>query len=212
MTELLLIGAGKFAVEVSRYVEDAAPAAPGGYRIERYLSLPGEEPQVPAERRVALAEYRPTAGTRVVLAVADPAQRRELVQGFIEKHGLVAENIVHPSSRIDPGQLTGGGNVIGPNCYVGVNAVLGGYNVVNYHCTVGNYSRVGSNNFIAPNFHCGNSVELGDDNFFGLSCTVAPGVVVGSGSRFQAGLTLFEDAPSGHSYLAPSRIKSIRTL
>lgn len=223
MTDLVVIGAGKFALEVTRFIDDAAPAAgdePGGggapgergYRIERYLSVPGESVHVPADRCAPLAGYEPAAGTLVVLALGEIAARRAAIDGFIAKHGLSAVNIVHPTSRIDPSQIKGTGNIIGPNCYFGVNVTLGSFNVINYHCTVGHHSRIGSNNFIAPNFNCGNSVTVGDDNFFGLSCTIAPDVDAGSNSRFAAGLTLFENAASGHSHLAPNRIKSIKSF
>jgi len=205
VTSLSVIGAGKFAVEVSGYLGDA-------FQIERFVALPAEPVHAPADRCLALDDFRPSAGTRVVLAVSDVAVRRRLIDGFIEKHGLVAENIVHPSARIDARQIGGAGNIIGPDCYFGANVLLGGYNVVNYHCSVGHHSRVGSNNFVAPNFHCGNSVTIGDNNMFGLSCTVAPEVTIGDDSRFQAGITLFEDAPSGRSYLTPNRVKSIPSL
>jgi UDP-3-O-[3-hydroxymyristoyl] glucosamine N-acyltransferase len=212
MSGLVVIGAGKFAVEVSRYLDDLVSAGSDGFRVERYLSVSGEAVHASAAPCGALEEYEPSADTRVVLALSDPAERRAVITGFIEKHGLVAENVVHPSSRIDAAQLTGAGNIIGPNCYFGANVTLGSFNVVNYHCTVGNHSRVGSNNFISPNFHCGNSVTIGDDNLFGLSCTVAPGVIIGSEARFQAGISLFENAESRRSYLTPSRIKSLPSL
>ena len=212
MTGLVVIGAGKFAVEVTHYIDDMTSAGLDGYRIERYLSLAGEPVHVPADTCVELDEFEPAAGTRVVLALSDTAQRRTVIDGWIQKFGLSAVNLVHPTSRLDAGQITGVGNIIGPNCYFGANVTLGSFNVVNYHCTVGHHSRIGSNNFIAPNFNCGNSVEIGDDNFFGLSCTLAPEVVAGSDSRFQAGITLFENAASGHSYLAPNRIKSIKSF
>ncbi|MFC8448778.1 hypothetical protein [Kitasatospora sp. NPDC057223] len=212
MTGLVVIGAGKFAVEVTRYIGDLTAAGLDGYRIERYLSVEGEETHAPADLCTALEEFEPPAGTRVVLALSDTARRRAVIDGFIEKHGLSAVNIVHPASRIDAEQIDGVGNIIGPNCYFGANVKIGSFNVVNYYCTVGHHSRIGSNNFIAPNFNCGNSVEIGDDNFFGLSCTIAPEVATGSDSRFQAGITLFEDTASGHSYLAPNRIKSIKSF
>ncbi|MBT2401565.1 hypothetical protein [Streptomyces sp. ISL-100] len=212
MKPLVVIGAGKFALEVTRYIDDVTASGRDAYRVERYAAVAGETVHVPAERCLPLDEFAPEPGTSVVLAVSDPAQRRELIDGFIVKHGLSAENIVHPHSRIDAAQLVGVGNIIGPDCYFGVNVVLGSHNVVNYHCTVGHHSRLGSNNFLAPNFNCGNSVEIDDDNFFGLSCTLAPEVVIGSGCKFQAGLSLFDNAESGHSYFSPSRIKFIKSL
>jgi UDP-3-O-[3-hydroxymyristoyl] glucosamine N-acyltransferase len=206
VTRLLFIGAGKFALEVARYAEDS------GFEIEHYLAIEGEEVHAPDGKWSKLAEYEPAKGAEVVLAVSDMAQRRELIDGYITPRGLAAVNVVHPSSRVDPAAIEGLGNIIGPDNYVGVNVVIGSYNVINYRCTVGNHSRIGSANFLSPNFHSGNSVELGDWNFFGLDCTVAPEVSIGDECRFQAGLTLFEDAASGFSYIAPSRIKSIKSL
>ncbi|MFC4535086.1 hypothetical protein [Sphaerisporangium dianthi] len=208
---LVVIGAGTFAVEVTRYLDDLVAAGHDDHRVERYLAVAGEPVYAPAERCTALEEFAPEPGARVVLALADPARRRPLIDGLIADHGLDAVNVVHPAARVDPAQIAGAGNIIGPDCYIGADAVLGGFNIIHYHCSVGHHSRIGSNNFFAPNFHCGSGVEIGDDNFFGLSCTVAPGVDAGSGSRFQAGITLFENAASGHSHLVPSRIKSIKT-
>ncbi|MFC9730877.1 hypothetical protein ACFWEO_09565 [Streptomyces roseolus] len=212
MKELVFLGAGKFALEVARYVADASAAGPETYRIVRYAVVDGETAHAPAELCTGLDEVVWEPGTPVVLAVSDTAVRRRLIDEVVVKHGLAAENVVHPASRVDPAALTGVGNVIGPDNYLGVNVSLGDFNVLNYLSSVGHHSRLGSNNFLAPNFHCGNSVEVGDDNFFGLACTVAPEVVIGSDCRFQAGLGLFENAASGLTYLAPSRIKTIKSL
>ncbi|MEU7051094.1 hypothetical protein [Streptomyces eurythermus] len=205
MTDVVVIGAGKFAREVARYAEDS------GFGVARYLAVEGEEVHAPDGTWTKLAAHPPEEGTKVVLAVSGTKQRREIVEEYITPRGWRAVNVVHPSSRIDPAAIEGQGNIIGPDNYVGVRTVLGSYNVVNYRCTFGHHSRIGSGNFFAPNFHAGNSVEIGDGNFFGLACTVAPEVRIGDACRFQAGLTLFENAASGFSYLSPSRIKAIKS-
>ncbi|MFI9428902.1 hypothetical protein ACIG54_35790 [Streptomyces achromogenes] len=205
MTDVVVIGAGKFAREVARYTEES------GYGVARYLAVEGEEVYAPDGTWTKLAAHPPDEGTKVVLAVSGMKQRREVIEEYITPRGWQAVNVVHPSSRVDPAAIEGQGNIIGPDNYVGVRTVLGSYNVVNYRCTFGHHSRIGSGNFFAPNFHAGNSVEIGDGNFFGLACTVAPEVRIGDTCRFQAGLTLFENAASGFSYLSPSRIKAIKS-
>ncbi|WP_405453783.1 hypothetical protein OG350_35755 [Streptomyces achromogenes] len=205
MTDVVVIGAGKFAREVARYTEES------GYGVARYLAVEGEEVHAPDGTWTKLAAHPPDEGTKVVLAVSGMKQRREVIEEYITPRGWQAVNVVHPSARVDPAAIGGQGNIIGPDNYVGVRTVLGSYNVVNYRCTFGHHSRIGSGNFFAPNFHAGNSVEIGDGNFFGLACTVAPEVRIGDTCRFQAGLTLFENAASGFSYLSPSRIKAIKS-
>jgi hypothetical protein len=210
VTDLVLIGAGKFSLEVARWIDDVTASGRRSYRVRQHLTLPGEPVHAPAPLCVPLADFDPPAGTRVVLALSDLPQRTAAIDGFITKHGLVAENIVHPTARVDAAALGGVGNVIGPHCYLGVNVSLGSYNTLNYFCTVGHHSRLGSNNFISPNFNCGNTVTIGDGNLFGLSCTLAPAVTVGDDSAFQAGIAIFEDTASGCSYLVPSRIKMLK--
>lgn len=212
MTDLIVIGAGKFAAEVARYIDDITASGDQRYRISRHLTIAGEQTHVSPELCAPLEGFEPPPGSRIVLALSDTAQRRAVIDGFMSRHELTAENIVHPSSKVAAGALAGVGIIVGPDNYVGAEVTLGSHNVVNYHCTIGHHSRLGENNFLAPNFHCGNSVEIGDDNFFGLSCTIAPEVVIGSECRFQAGLSLFDNASSGFSYLSPSRIKSIKSL
>jgi UDP-3-O-[3-hydroxymyristoyl] glucosamine N-acyltransferase len=212
MKDVVLVGAGKFALEVARYIDDVTAGGADAYRITRYLALNGEPRHAPDELTLPLEEFDPTPGARVVVAVSDTAQRRALLDGFIADHDLTPESIVHPSASLAETCRHGVGNIVGPNCYVGVNVTIGDFNVVNYHCTVGHHTRIGSNNFIAPNFHCGNSVTVGDNNFFGLSCTLAPDVAVGDDCTFQAGLNIFDPARSGHSYFSPSRLKAIQSL
>ncbi|GAA3753429.1 LbetaH domain-containing protein [Salinactinospora qingdaonensis] len=211
MKELVIIGAGKFALEVTRYIDDITAAGEEQYRIAGYLPVPEESTHAPADLCLAPEEFPPKAGTRVVLALSDTGHRRAMIDDLIDKHALIAENIVHPSAMVEPAALQGAGIIIGPRNYVGVNVTLGSHTVVNYHCTIGHHSRLGANNFLAPNFNCGNSITVGDDNFFGLSCTIAPEVVIGDDCRFQAGISLFDNADSGFSYLSPSRIKSIKS-
>ncbi|UQI45739.1 hypothetical protein M1P56_15950 [Streptomyces sp. HU2014] len=206
MTSVVVIGAGKFALEVARYAEDS------GFGVERFLAVEGEDVHAPDGQWSKLTEYEPDEGAKVVLAVPGMEPRRESIEEYITPRKLEAVNVVHPSSRVDPAAVDGVGNIIGPDNYVGVNTVLGSYNVVNYRCTFGHHSRIGSGNFFSPNFHGGNSVEIGDRNFFGLGCTVAPEVAIGDACRFQAGITMFENAASGFSYLFPSRVKSIKSL
>ncbi|WP_239307807.1 MULTISPECIES: hypothetical protein [unclassified Frankia] len=212
MTDLVLVGAGKFSLEVARWIADITAAGQADYAVTHHLAVDGEPVHAPESRCIPLDKFDPTPGTRVVVAMSDVARRVAAVGGFVEKYGLTAENIVHPSSRVDPDALVGGGNIIGPNCYVGVNVRVGAFNVLNYYCTVGHHSRIGSNNFLSPNFNCGNTATVGDRNLFGLSCTVGPEVVIGDDCVFQAGIDIFENAVSGCSYLVPSRVKAIKRI
>jgi acetyltransferase-like isoleucine patch superfamily enzyme len=203
VAEVVLLGASKFALEVARYVEEA------GHTVERFLALEDETVAAPEGRWSKIADDPLPAGTKVVLAVSDMERRAAVVREHIDAWRLDAINVVHPSSAVAATALQGTGNIIGPDNYIGVNTTFGSFNVLNYRSSIGHHSRVGSMNFISPNFHTGNTVTIGSGNFFGVGCQMAPEVVVGDDCRIQAGLTLFEHTLDGHSYIAPSRIKSL---
>ena len=144
-----MIGAGKFALEVTRYIDDVLlDGGSRAYRVLCYLAVAGEPALTPADRTFLLTDFDQSVGVAVVLAVSDVAERRSLIDGFINKHGLPGENILHPDSRVDGVRIEGTGNIVGPHCYLGADVSMGSYNVVNYHCTVGHHSTLGSNNFI----------------------------------------------------------------
>ena len=203
MANVVLLGASKYALEVARYVRDA------GHTIDHFLALEGEDVVIPEGQWSGISRNALAEGREVVLAVSDMERRAEIVREYVEAWNLDAINVVHPSSTIEDGALRGVGNIIGPDNYIGVNATFDSFNVLNYRSSIGHHSQVGSMNFISPNFHTGNTVTIGSGNFFGVGCQMAPSVTVGNDCRIQAGLTLFEDAVDGRSYLAPSRIKSL---
>lgn len=145
----------------------------------------------------------------MLLASSDVDERRRLIDTVLIPRELHAVSVVHPSSA--PTAALGGarGVAIGPGCYFGVNTRIGDFTVFNYHSTVGHHSTVGSNTVVAPNFHTGNSVTIGDDVAFGVSCTVHPGVTIGSGGRFQIGTAIVENTKERHTYLPQMRIMAL---
>lgn len=206
MTGVYLIGAGKFACQVARYVRDVAHAGTVDWIVRGFVATDAGPPFVPADLVVEPDGFTPLSGVPVLLAMSDIDERRKAVARFPD---AVFVNLVHPTSNVDGGQLVGKGNVVGPYCAIGADATVDSFNVVTNHSSVGNHAHIGSNNFLSPSFHCGNSVEIGDDNFFGLSCTVAPGVRIGDHSVFGAGVTVFDDAGDRRAHISTARVKAM---
>lgn len=206
MTGVYLVGSGKFACVVARYVRDAVRAGTADWTVCGFVDVDGGEPAVPRDRLVDPAEFAPGPGTAVLLATSDVELRRTFVTRFPDAD---YPDLVHPTSCVEDGQLTGGGTVVGPFCTVGADAVVGAFTTITNHGSVGNHSRIGSNNFLSPSFHCGNSVRMGDDNFFGLSCAVAPEVRIGDANVVSAGVTVFEDVADARTLISTARVKAL---
>jgi acetyltransferase-like isoleucine patch superfamily enzyme len=207
VTDLFLLGAEAFALELASWIQDSCRAEE--YLLKACLALPGEDPRVRNLPVVALGEHVYRADAAYVLATNDPQRRRDISQDWLNPRAAQLPNFVHRSARAEHAELRGGGNVIGPFCYFGVNSSLGRLNLFNGHCSVGHHSKVGDDNFFAPGCHTGNSVQLGDHNFFGLGVLAAHGVHIGSGNRVQAGTPLLESIADGQLVMSPARIKQV---
>ncbi|WP_024511575.1 DapH/DapD/GlmU-related protein [Bradyrhizobium sp. ARR65] len=211
MTDIFIIGAEKFALEVASYVECARSPDRKQFKVAGFLSLEGELVATPGARTVTFKRsWFHDRAAAFVFAVSDPA-RRAVMRSWIGPElrdrfpPLVHETAnVACSARIAPGAL------VGPFCRVGVNAVIGAFTILNYQCGVGHHSRIGERVFLAPGFQCGNSAVVGDGCFFGLSCVVCPSVAVGPEAHVLAGTCLTENLASGMLAFSSSRMKSIQ--
>lgn len=209
MTDVILIGAGKFALEVTSYLADTVKAAGRGLGTVGYLALDGEDVAAPAAATRPFDPGHLRGEAVLVLATSDPERRPALIGLLLPALADRLIRIVHPSSTIAEGAADGAGIVIGPHCHVGVNARVGDLTIINYLASVGHHSAIGTGNFISPGFHCGNSATIGDGNFFGLGCLVGPGVAVGHRNRVQAGSILLENVGDGLFCFPSSRTKTL---
>lgn len=205
MSDIVILGAGRFALELATYLQDIEPAA-----VVRHLIVP-DEPAGDAAPAAAWPAQGLDPRYRYVLGVADIALRQKLIDGHFSDGRLLAPNFIHPSVRHRLDLRASRGNVIAADCHVGVNTRIGSWNMINYHCSVGHHSQLGDNNFLSPHFNAGNSVTLGNRCFIGLSTVVTPQTVIEDDVTIQAGCTLSECIPA-HSHCTSTARQKILQL
>jgi acetyltransferase-like isoleucine patch superfamily enzyme len=209
MTAFFLVGAAKFAVDISGIVEAGLRALGEEPELRGFLAVAGEETAADPARTQPF-DAGLLESSRVVVAVADPKVRARLFADHLDELRAAALTVVHPTAILAPGCCLGAGNLVGPHCYLGTNVSLGDLNVLNYHVGIGHHTQIGDCNFIAPGFQCGNSVVLGDGNFFGLSCTVGPGITIRDNNRFQAGAIVTQPIASHLLCYSSERLKAVQ--
>ncbi|SEB46160.1 hypothetical protein FIV41_22125 [Pseudomonas marginalis] len=204
MSAIVILGAGRFALELASYLQEIEPSA-----VVRHLAVQGES------EVAAVVEPWPTddldVRDRYVLGVADITLRQTLIDAYFSDGRLSAPNFIHPSvrHRLDLGASRG--NVIAADCHIGVNTRVGSWNMINYHCSVGHHSQLGDNNFLSPHFNAGNSITLGSRCFIGLSTVVTPQTVIEDDVTVQAGCTLSDCIPA-HSHCTSTARQKILQL
>lgn len=82
----------------------------------------------------------------------------------------VKENIIHPTSIIEPGTILGTGNYIGPFCYIKSGTIIGDNNRFEAYCSIGTCPEH-RDYFTGSNY----PVEIGDDNIFREFVTINAG-------------------------------------
>lgn len=203
MSDIVILGNGKFALELASYLRDIEPQTP-----IHFIALPGAQ-ATPAR---AWPEQGLEAGPRYVLGISDIPQRQQIIDRYFSDDRLCAPNFIHPAIRHHLDLSHSRGNVIAADCYLGVNVQLGSWNMINYRCCLGHHSTLGDNNFLSPGFNAGNSVILGSRGYFGLSTVVVPATVVGNDVVVQAGAVLSEMIPDAAHCSSTARQKIVQLV
>lgn len=92
---------------------------------------------------------------------------------FMEQsYNLTKENVIHPTSIVEPGVIMGIGNYVGPFCYIKTGTVIGNSNRFEAYCSIGTCPE--HRDYFTESVH---PVEIGDNNVFREFVTINAGTV-----------------------------------
>lgn len=207
--EIVIAGAGGFALEVEDYVIDCAKAGrgllgpdagdirsarvvgvldPGAGRLGDFVSAP--------QHYADEAAYEPGERWHVI-AVGDPRIRTKIAAGLSAK-GARFVSVFHPTAKIAATAMIGAGCIVGPFGFVGPRARLGDHAVLNTYSSAGHDSALEAFAVLSP-YACTNGhAVLGEQGFMGTGAVITPGKRVGARSRIAAGAVVYRDFEDGH--------------
>lgn len=209
--EIVIAGAGGFALEVEDYINDCARSGvglldasgapipeiagacvagvldPGAGRIADFVKVP---------KHFSDEEGYDPLGRWHVIAIGDPRIRNKIAANLSAK-GAAFVSVVHPSAKIAATAAIGAGCIVGPFGFVGPRANLGAHAVLNTYSSAGHDSRVGDCAVLSP-YACTNGhALLGALGFMGTGAVITPGKSVGARSRIAAGAVVYRDFEDG---------------
>lgn len=135
-------------------------------------------------------------GASAVVAVADPRQRRALVER-LSSGGVVWDTIVHPTCGTGGRVTVGEGSIILGQSYVSCDVVLDAHVHVNYGVTIGHDTRIGRCSTVLPGATVGGNVTVGELVVIGSGAVVLQGLTIGSGAVVGAGAVVTRDVSPG---------------
>lgn len=86
-----------------------------------------------------------------VIALSDPASKKEMAAHFISKEAVFF-NVIHPENSINPSFLSGQGLIIAPYNSISTRVTFGDFVSIYGFCKIGHDVRIGSFSHISS--HC----------------------------------------------------------
>ncbi len=196
---LHIAGAGGFGREVAAYAAESIAAGRLPARLGGFLDDTGACPAtfgcaVPVV--ATIDDWRPGPEDRVVVAVGEPENRRQVV-GRLTRLGARFATLVHPSAWVAAEVRLGEGCIVAPLAAVGPYAELGAHVVVNVQAGVGHDVRLGAFSVLSPHAVLNGFVIGGEGVLVGSSAVVTARLSLGAGAKIAAGSVVYADVPPG---------------
>lgn len=133
----------------------------------------------------------------VVVAIGDPAARRQVAERVVERGHSVAPALVHPQASIGADVELGRGVVVAAGARITTNVRVGDHVQVNVNAVVSHDGVVGDYATLSPGVLVNGSVTIGPGAFLGTGSIVTPGRSIGADALVGAGAVVVADVPAG---------------
>jgi sugar O-acyltransferase (sialic acid O-acetyltransferase NeuD family) len=192
MSDLIIIGAGGFGLEVAAYAEDMTRAGKADFVVKGFL----DDIKMPSSRHAGypvLGKIEPPFDSEIsyVIAIGIPDSRKILAGKL---GGARLASIIHPQSYVAGSAEISPGTVVAPFAFVGPEARIGNHCVLNTHTCVGHESRVGDYCVLSPHAGLQGGAQLGEGVFLGSQVYITR-VTIGNRARVAAGAVVYIDVP-----------------
>ncbi|MDP9127923.1 MAG: NeuD/PglB/VioB family sugar acetyltransferase [Pseudomonadota bacterium] len=197
MSNLVIVGAGGFGLEVAGYAEDVIRSDKVQLTIKGFLD--DTKPQGARHAGypvLGTTEIAAEPGSLYVIAVGEPAQRETLAQKLAAK-GAQFASILHPTCYVAGTAKIGAGVIIAPFAFVGPEAVIGNHAVMNVFASAGHEALIGDYAVLSPYAALHGNARLGDGAFMGSHACVTGNISLGERAVLAAGSVAYNSVPPG---------------
>ena len=190
LKRLLIAGAGGFGVECEGFLRTR------GVKVANYLD--DFNPSC-----VNIDDYEYIEGDQVLVAIADPKGREQVVER-LKKRGAVFHGMLF---HIGPHTMkVGGGCVTMPYSVVSAFGQVGDFCHVGIASLVGHHVKLGDYCTLSSQCDLTGHVTVGRGTYFGSGARVLPRVKIGEYCTIGAGAVVMADVPDGATiYAQPGR-------
>lgn len=187
MKNLIIIGTGAVAAELTIYLDDIKDVNLKGYleydyNLEKYYNSYHYVKPVLGD----LDNYIPQENDYFLIGVSNNEFRKKILSIMLDK-GAKFYTLVHPTAVVSHDAIIGEGSTIAPFCVVGPNTNVGKYNLLTSYTAISHDCVLGENNTFSSVIVCGR-VKIGNNNTFYIRSTVQPDLRIGNNNTIAAGM------------------------
>jgi len=194
MRDIIIIGAGGCAAEVTFYIEDFNENVKDEERINivGYVDYAEKADDYyhkydfKAPLLGDIDNFIPKPNQEVLIAIMNIKARLQKIAILKEKKAKIG-SFIHHSVIYPKGMNLGEGVIIFPFCVIEKYSKIGDYNMLTTYSFISHDCVVGNNNFLSSAGLAGN-VKVGNNNYFGIRSTVIPGIQIGNDNVIQSGM------------------------
>ncbi|MGH3996096.1 MAG: NeuD/PglB/VioB family sugar acetyltransferase [Pseudonocardiaceae bacterium] len=143
-----------------------------------------------------LAPAQAPRGESYLVGIADPAVRARLSR-LLDRRGLTAATLIHPSAGIGPETQLALGCLVHANVYISSSVSIGAHCQVHYNATVGHDATLDDRVTVYPGANVAGAVHLAADVTVGSNAVVLADLTIGRGCFVGAGAVVTRDVASG---------------
>ncbi len=187
MKPLLILGAGKFAMEVADLANEIE-----GFRVRGFVQNVERENHgtkldgLPVHGVHEIAEL---AATHWVVCAIGARERRQFIEQ-VSALGFRFATLVHPTARVSTTSRLAEGTIVSVGCVIASHTSVGRHVILNRGALIGHHTAIGDYVTIGPGANIAGSVVLGEDTFIGIGGIVSDHLEIGARVFIAAGAVI----------------------
>jgi sugar O-acyltransferase (sialic acid O-acetyltransferase NeuD family) len=200
---LIMVGAGGFGRELYFWAEDCHRAgtlpALAGFIDDVVQELPGYD----LPRLGSLQDYTPASGDLFLVALGDPAKKRQVVELLQTRGGRFA-TLRHPTATVVRTASIGEGVIMCPYTMAMPDARIERFVTLINYSGIGHDSTCGEFSTLSSLVDVTGNVQIGKDVMIGSGARLLPKITVGDGATVGAGSIVVRSVKPGMTVFAAS--------
>lgn len=203
--DLIILGAGTFAVETLEIAELMGGFVPRGFAV----SDQPEAGRMLEGWAVMHLDDLPPPESVVLVAGIVSTQRRRIVEDALRR-GYRFVTLVHPRAMVSPRAVLDAGAVIGAGAIVASHTRIGAHVILNRGANIGHDNKLGPFVTVGPGATIAGGVEVGAGAYVGVGAVVRDHLAIGAGAVVAAGAVVVKPVDA-HTLVAGCPAALVRT-